>query len=118
MRWAQLLAWAIGIEDAQDHRLDAPQRADGVDVVLGGQLADGIRRTGVGDGVFVDALVGLLAIHRARRREDDSAHARIAHGLNERDRAADVGGVVIARIQHTLTDADAGSQMKHTIDAL
>ena len=42
MGCGELLARPVGIEDAQGDRLDAPQRANGAHVRLGGELADGV----------------------------------------------------------------------------
>ena len=58
----------IGVEHAQDDGLDVPQGADGADVVLGGELGDGVGGTGIRRGLLAERLVRLIAIRPRRRR--------------------------------------------------
>ena len=59
------LAGAIGVENAQGDRLDAPQLADGADVILGGQLAHRVGRGRVRRHVLRHRLARLLTVNGA-----------------------------------------------------
>ncbi len=65
VRGGQGLARPVGVEHAQGHGLNPPQRADGAHVILGGEFAHGVRAARVGDGVLAQRLRSLLTVDRA-----------------------------------------------------
>ena len=111
------LAGAVRVEDAQRDGLHPPQSADGVREMLGREFADRIGRVGVRGVVFPGRAVQ-VAVDGARGSQHKSADARVAHGLQQGDGAADVGCVVLARIQDRFGHAHPGGQVADHVHAL
>src|SRR3989304_51812 len=118
MGGGEKLPGAVGVEDAQHDGLGVPQAADGADVILGGQLGDGVGGARIGADVFAQRLLAPIAIHRAGGGEDDAFDAHVAHRLHHRHRPAAVYRVVLPRVADRFRHRDAGRQVVEAIDVL
>jgi hypothetical protein len=63
-------------------------------------------------------LVRLVAVHRARRDEDDALDADVAHGFHDADRPPDVDGVVLPRVEDRLGDRYPGGEVVDAVHFL
>ena len=118
MRNGHPLTGAVGVEDAQADRFDIPQRADGANIMLGGQFGYRVGRTWVGHGLFSNGLCAQIPINGARRRHHHAPHAHIAHRFHQANRPCNIDGVIFAWVENGFGHRDARCEMIDHIYAL
>ncbi len=113
-------ARAVGDAEAEDRVLDVVQLAVARRVHLAGDLRRRVevlrqaeRRVLVDDG-----RAGRVAVHPDRAREDEAAAAVVAHGLEQRLRAADVHEVGAGRLAGDEVDVGDRGEMQEGVAAL
>ena len=99
------LSRAEDVEVAERDALDQPGAGEREHVLLTGQLLGRVRRAGERLAVLDLRHGGRIAIHGARARVDDAAHAAAARGLEQPDGRVEVGLVRGPRIGDRVRDA-------------
>ena len=111
------LAGAEDVEVAEADPLKTIGTVEGLDVVLAGELLDGVGREGAGEHVFLLGLGGLVSVGRGGGGVDDAADTGVAGGDEEVQGAVDVGLVRGERVFDGAGNGGEGSLMEDVVDA-
>ncbi len=111
------LAGAEDVEVAEADALEAIGSVEGLDVVLAGELLDGVGREGTREHVLLLGLGGLVSVGGGGCGVDDAADLGVARGDEQVQGAVDVGFVRGEGIFDGTWDRGEGSLVEDVVDA-